>query len=133
MPAPQPNFVEQVYEHAVLPDSSGQFAVAVINDRLELGILLKWSSKEFPCFFEWLHLREGAYAIGLEPSTHHVGGEPAARKDGTMIWLEHAESRSYRMRMRALDGKKSIEEAVGRIRAVGSQPESDVPFVARKD
>ncbi len=130
MPAPQPRFVEQVYEHALLANSSGQYAVAVINDRLQWGFLLQWSSEEFPCFFEWLHLHEGAYAIGLEPSTHHVGGNPAARKDGTMIWLEHAESRSYRTRMRILDGKTSIEEAVRQIRAVGSQPESDVPIVS---
>jgi hypothetical protein len=49
----------------------------------------------FPAFFQWLHLREGAYAIGFEPSSHAVTGEPAARADGTMTWLAAGESRSY--------------------------------------
>jgi uncharacterized protein DUF4432 len=130
MPKPQPHFVEQVYEHDLVADSSGNYTVAVVNERLDFGVLLEWSSREFPCFFEWLHLREGAYAMGLEPSTHHVEGEPAARKDGSMIWLEHAESRSYQTRLTVLDGKHSIMEALKEIRTVKSQPEADVPVVS---
>jgi len=68
----------------------------VINERLHMGMQLEWWATELPYFFEWLHLREGAYAVGLEPSTHDVGGEAAARADGSMIWLGAGESRSYR-------------------------------------
>jgi uncharacterized protein DUF4432 len=127
MPKPQPGFVEQVYEHDLVADASGNFAVAVANERLQFGVQLEWSRTEFPCFFEWLHLREGAYAVGIEPSTHHVEGEPAARKDGTMIWLEHGESRSYRTRLAVLDGKEAVSAALERIRAVRAQPQADVP------
>ena len=108
-----------------MADSAGKFAVAVINTRLEFGVLLEWSRNEFPCFFEWLHLREGAYAIGLEPSTHHVEGEPSARKDGTMIWLEHGESRSYHTRLAVLDGREVISQTLRRIRALGVPSEAD--------
>ncbi len=125
MPDPQPHLVERVYEHDLVADSAGKFAVAVINTRLEFGVLLEWSRNEFPCFFEWLHLREGAYAIGLEPSTHHVEGEPSARKDGTMIWLEHGESRSYHTRLAVLDGREVISQTLRRIRALGVPSEAD--------
>ena len=50
-----------------------------------------------------LHLREGAYAFGFEPSTHAVGGELAAREDGTLTWLKAGESRSYATVMRIRD------------------------------
>jgi hypothetical protein len=130
MPEPQPHFIEQVYEHDLVPDSEGKFAVAVINERLALGFLLEWSCGEFPCFFEWLHLREGAYAMGLEPSTHHVEGEPAARKDNTMIWLEHGESRRYHTRLAVLDGMEAISQTLRRIRALGALPEAEATLGA---
>ncbi len=57
-----------------------------------------------PNFFEWQNLRNGQYAVGLEPSSHHVGGDGAAREDGSMIWLEHGESREYRTTIRILRG-----------------------------
>jgi hypothetical protein len=37
----------------------------------------------------------GSYAVGLEPSTHHVTGDAAARADGSMIWLTHGAARRY--------------------------------------
>ncbi len=94
-PAPQPGFVEQVYAHDMVAVDDGGVAVAVANERLQMGFQLEFSAKEFPYFFEWLHLRQGAYAVGLEPSTHDVGGEAAARANGSMIWLDAGESRSY--------------------------------------
>lgn len=127
MPGPQAGFVEQVYEHELAADAQGKFSSAIINERLALGVLLEWQSSEFPCFFEWLHLREGAYAMGLEPSTHHVEGEAAARDSGAMIWLEHGESRSYYTKLTVLDGPQAIAAAVRQIRAVASQPDADVP------
>ncbi len=130
MPKPQPHFVEQVYEHDLVADKSGNLAVALVNERLEMGLLLEWSGREFPHFLEWLHLSEGAYAVGLEPTTHHIEGESAARKDGTMIWLEHDESRSYKTRLRVLDCATDISEAVERIRATQTQPAADVPVMA---
>jgi len=95
MAAPRPGFVEQVYQHGLDADSEGRTRAAVVNDRLGLRFELDFSTREFPWFFEWLSLRAGSYAIGLEPSTHAVAGDNAARADGTMIWLEHGEERRY--------------------------------------
>ena len=95
MAPPAPAFVEQVYQHALDADPDGRTRAAIVNDRLGLRFEVDYSSDEFPWFFEWLSLRAGSYAIGLEPSTHAVGGDNAARADGTMIWLEHGEKRRY--------------------------------------
>jgi len=128
-PAPQPAFVEQVYAHDVVSGDDGRLTAAVINERLGMGFQLDWSSTELPYFFEWLHLREGAYAVGLEPSTHDVGGETAARADGSMIWLSEGESRSYHTTFSILDGTESITQAVRAIGARQQQPTADVPEV----
>ncbi|WP_322097542.1 aldose 1-epimerase family protein [Nakamurella alba] len=93
--APVRSAIEQVYEHRLVPDADGRFVVGLHNDTLGLAFELVLDPAAFPCFFEWLNLREGAWALGLEPSTHHVAGDAAAREDGSMIWLEHGESRRY--------------------------------------
>jgi uncharacterized protein DUF4432 len=95
LPGPQPGFVEQVYEHVITPDADGRSRARLVNDRLGRGFELDYDPVAFPAFFEWLNLREGSYAVGLEPSTHHVAGDAAARADGSMIWLEHGEKRRY--------------------------------------
>jgi Domain of unknown function (DUF4432) len=128
-PEPQAGFVEQVYAHDLVAAEDGRLAAVVVNERLQLGMQLEWSAKEFPHFFEWLHLREGAYAVGLEPSTHDVGGAVAARAKGSMIWLGAGESRSYHTVFSVLDAADSIAEAVQSVRARQEQPTSDVPDV----
>lgn len=122
IPEPQASFVEQVYEHELAPDHGGSCRVAILNERLEFGVAVEWQAREFPCFFEWLHLREGAYAIGVEPSTHHVEGEAAARENGSMIWLGHGESRSYHTRLSVLDSSEAITKMIHQIQATAVQP-----------
>ncbi|HUY47496.1 MAG TPA: aldose 1-epimerase family protein [Streptosporangiaceae bacterium] len=94
-PGPQPGFAEQVYEHALTPDADGRQRVRVVNDTRGRSFELDYDPAAFPAFFEWLNLREGGYAVGLEPSTHHVAGDAAARADGSMIWLGHGDERRY--------------------------------------
>jgi hypothetical protein len=126
-PGPQPGFVEQVYAHDLVAADDGRVAVAVINERLAMGVQVEWLAAEFPHFFEWLHLREGAYSVGLEPSTHAVTGEAAARADGSMIWLQAGESRTYHTTFTVLDGAAHIDHAVEAIRSRQQQPSADVP------
>ena len=95
---PIPGFIEQVYEHELRPRADGLCAVGLVNESLAIEVSYEFDPQQFPCFFQWLNLREGGWAVGLEPSTHHVGGDAAARSDGTMIWLEHDEARSYTSR-----------------------------------
>lgn len=95
MPAPLPGFVEQVYEHALEPEGAGLVRPRLVNERLGVYFELEFDTAQFPSFFQWLHLREGAYAVGFEPSTHHVQGEAAAREDGSMTFLAPGEEREY--------------------------------------
>ena len=127
MTDPIPGYVEQVYELDLSKGSDGRHRVALINDRLGFGLMVDWDAEAMPYFFEWVNLRSGSYAVGLEPSTHHVEGNQAARDDGSMIWLGPGESRSYSLRYTVLTNAEECQEAERSIRAAGGQPATDVP------
>ena len=65
--------------------------------------------------------------LGIEPSTHHVLGDRAARERGEMIWLDHDESRSYDVMLRVLDGAEEIATAEARITSIARQPSDRFP------
>ncbi|MER9678673.1 aldose 1-epimerase family protein [Mesorhizobium sp. M0184] len=127
VPAPQPGFKEQVWQHELGADSAGEVPVAVVNDRLGLGFEVVTRKDQLPCAYQWQNFQAGQYALGIEPSTHHVLGNLAARERGEMIWLEHGESRSYDAVFRVLDGAGEIADAESRIAAIARQPREDYP------
>jgi hypothetical protein len=115
LPGPLPGCLERVYEHELAATAEGRAAVLVANDRLGFGVEVEWRMAELPCFIEWLYLREGAYVLGIEPSTHHIDGNLAARREGTMIWLDHGDSRNYEVTIRVLADQAALERSSQRI------------------
>jgi hypothetical protein len=101
--------------------------VAVVNDRIGLGIEVTTRKEQFPCFYEWQHFQAGQYTLGIEPSTNHVLGKQFARQRDELIWLEHGEERRYDSVFNILDGAGAIQAAEARIGAIASQPGEDFP------
>ncbi len=126
-PGPVPGFTEQVWEHDMAPDGDGTVAVAVLNDRLDLGLMVEMRADQFPCALQWQNFRSGHYVMGVEPSTHHVRGDLFARERGEMIWLEAGEGRSYDTAFTVLDGSGALARAEARITAAARQPGADYP------
>ncbi|MEI9431307.1 aldose 1-epimerase family protein [Mesorhizobium sp. Cs1299R1N3] len=126
-PAPQMGFSEQVWQHEMAADAHGEVPVAVVNDRIGLGLELVTRKDQLPCAYQWQNFQAGQYALGIEPSTHHVLGDLAARERGEMIWLEHGESRAYDAVFRVLDSAGEIAAAEARIAAIARQPVQDYP------
>ncbi|MBB4122631.1 aldose 1-epimerase family protein [Martelella radicis] len=125
--APQMNFHEQVWQHEMAADDNGSVPVALVNDRLGLGFMVTTKKDQFPCQYEWQNLQAGQYALGIEPSTHHVLGNNAARERGEMIWLEHGDERRYDTVFSILPDADAITAAEAEIRAIAVQPETDYP------
>jgi hypothetical protein len=123
LPEPQKGFVEQVFEHELVAGADGRHRVALLAADESIGVEVAWSAAGMPHFFEWQNLRSGQYAVGLEPSTHHVAGDGAAREDGSMIWLEHGESREYSTTIRVLEGAGDVAATRAAIRSISGQPE----------
>lgn len=127
LPGPRDRFHEQVWQHDMGADGAGDVPVAVVNDRLALGLMVTTNAAQFPCQFEWQNLQAGQYAVGIEPSTHHVLGNTAARDRSEMIWLEHGDSRRYDTRFTVLDGAAAVADAEARIQDIVMQPDTEFP------
>lgn len=127
MPAPQMAFREQVWQHEMAADDQGRVPVAVLNEARGLGFEMVTLASQLPCAYQWQNVQAGHYVLGIEPSTHHVLGNLAARERGEMIWLEHGDSRAYEATFRILDGAPALEKARQRIQAIAAQPEEDFP------
>ena len=127
VPAPQDRFAEQVWQHETAADADGWVPVALLNDRLALGLQVTTRKDQLPCLYQWQHFQAGSYALGIEPSTHHVLGNQAARDRGEMIWLRAGEDRRYDARFTVLDGAKALTEAEARIRAIAPPPDDPFP------
>ena len=125
--APQPAFREQVWQHNMTPDGTGRVRVAVINDRLTLGVEVETRLDQFPCHFQWQNFRAGHYALGIEPATNHVHGRKFAQERGELIWLEHGEGRHYDTTLRILSSQEDLDGAEARVRAVAPPAEEDYP------
>ena len=126
-PAPREGFSEQVWQHEMAADAAGQVPVALVNDRLSLGLMMTTHKHQLPCAYQWQYFQAGNYAMAIEPSTHHVLGDNAARKRGEMIWLRAGDTRDYVSRFTILDGPVAVAAAENRICAIARQPEDDYP------
>jgi hypothetical protein len=83
--------------------ADGRLAVAVANRRLRggLGVYLRYDARALPVYIAWRMMREGLYAIGLEPATTRFGEQPAL--------LEPGERRAYELEFGVLDGAEAID------------------------
>lgn len=127
MPAPQMRFHEQVWQHEMDADQSGEVPVALVNDRLGIGFEVITRKEQFPCMYEWQNFQAGQYAFGIEPSTNHVLGHGAARERGELILLEHGEERQYESTFRILGDTADIAASEARITSITKQPVEDYP------
>jgi hypothetical protein len=125
--APKLDFHEQVWQHELGADAGGEVPVALVNDRIGLGFEVVTRKDQFPCLYEWQNLQAGQYTLGIEPSTHHVLGNLAARERGEMIWLLHGDERRYESTFRVLDGAAEIAASERRIGAIATQPGEEYP------
>ncbi len=126
-PPPAIGFAEQVWEHDMAADAGGLVPVAVVNDRIGLGLMVETRKDQLPCAYQWQNFQAGHYVMGVEPSTHHVKGDLFARQRDEMIWLAAGEARDYATRFQVLDGAAAIAGAEARINAIASQPDTDYP------
>ena len=127
MPKPQFGFHEQVWQHELAAEPSGEVPVALVNDRLGLGFMVTTRKDQFPCQYEWQNLQAGQYAVGIEPSTNHVLGQEAARERDELIWLEHGDAREYDTVFSVLPDAAAIAREEARIGAIAVQPTEAYP------
>ncbi len=116
MEAPKDNEPEYVFIHDAVTSPDGMVRLAVVNEKLQLGLSLEYSAENLPYFMEWKSIASGDYVIGLEPSNSSVYGRPYHCEQGSLHRIEPFRKEKNILRFTVLDGKEEIEKAVSEIR-----------------
>ncbi len=101
---------EEVVLVDIEADIFGQSVCGISNPKIGLAVALKFKKDQLPWVANWQHWGKGEYVTGLEPSTHPLTGQAKAREDGTLIFIEPGESKSYELELDVLDDIEMIKE-----------------------
>jgi hypothetical protein len=110
--APQKDWVQQTFQHAMRGGPDGRVPVAIVNPKLGRGgqgIYVTYNRRQMPAYIEWRMMAEGQYAVGIEPCTNGFGRDEV-RRAGGMIVLAPGERREYDVELGVLDGEAEIEK-----------------------
>lgn len=102
--APQKNWVQQTFEHKMVPDRQGQVEVAIFNPKLfgGTGVSIRYDHAAMPRYIEWRMMGEGQYVVGVEPCTNGFDRQKV-REAGELIVLQPSDKRSYRSQVSIID------------------------------
>jgi hypothetical protein len=111
---PEAGFTHEGYIVPMRPDADGRVAVAVVNRSLRpelggLGVYLRYDQRQLPVYVAWRMMREGLYAIGLEPATTPFGSTSELIEQGYPVLLEPEEQRTYELEFGILAGGDEID------------------------
>jgi Domain of unknown function (DUF4432) len=109
--APQPGFTFEGYVVSLKSGPEGKVGVALVNRRLRdgLGVYLRYDRRQLPAYLAWRMMREGLYAIGLEPATNPFGNPKELIEQGYPIMLAPGETRTYELEFGLLVGAEEID------------------------
>jgi hypothetical protein len=118
--APQPGFTFEGYVLSLKADADGKVGVALVNRSLRggLGVYLRYDRAQLPAYLAWRMMREGLYAVGLEPATNPFGNPSELIEQGYAIMLAPGESRRYELEFGILDGAEEIEAFAASVQAL---------------
>jgi hypothetical protein len=116
MGSPERGAMERVYFHDLAPGGDGRVGAALVNEALELGLYVKWSKRQLPCFTQWKQLGMGEYVVGLEPGNCWPIGRTEQRKRGSLEIIKPGEQRRFELEIGVLPDREAIarfEHSVG--------------------
>lgn len=112
--APQPGFTHEGYVVDVRADEGGFVSVAIVNRALRpelggLGVYLRYDTSTLPVYIAWRMMREGLYALGMEPATNPFSTPQDLMSQGFPVVLEPGEQRRYELEYGILAGSEAIK------------------------
>jgi hypothetical protein len=115
---PLPNAPSQVFYHEAISDSDGTVTAALINERLPLGLYLRYNKDQLKNLVQWKMLGQGAYVVGIEPANCHVEGRAAERARGTLEFLPPGGKRQFHLELGVLASEDEFRECRARIQGL---------------
>jgi|RhiMethySRZTD1v2_1073278.scaffolds.fasta_scaffold167057_2 uncharacterized protein DUF4432 len=112
---PQAGFTHEGYVLTMKADDDGWTGAAFVNRRLRpelggLGVYLRYDSTTLPTYIAWRMMREGLYALGMEPATNPFGNPRDLIAQGYPLILAPGSERRYALEFGILVGASAIDE-----------------------
>jgi hypothetical protein len=93
----------------VTPDPRGLCRIGLINERLNLGLELRYPAQQMPRMANWQHFGPGgSYVTALEPFSGSLLGKAHDRAPRAAQYLPPGKSRRYDLRIRVLTGPAEL-------------------------
>lgn len=105
---PTPGYAEQVFYHDLRSDAQGNTCAALLNDRLEMGAVIRFNKQQLFNLVQWKQPGEGEYVLGIEPGNCYVQGRQDARERGVLEYIDPGEIRSFELEVEIVEGKTDL-------------------------
>ena len=92
------------------PDASGRCIAGLYNANLRIAVAMRFQKAQLPWLTNWQHWGKGEYVTGIEPGTHPPIGQANARQQGSLLFLEPGESRTYDVELEVLYHPNQINQ-----------------------
>jgi hypothetical protein len=107
---PMPDALSQVFYHDTASDPDGIVTVALINEKLPLGLYIRYRKDQLKNLVQWKMLGQGDYVLGIEPANCHVEGRAEERARGTLEFIAPGEKRQFHLELGILDSEAEFRE-----------------------
>lgn len=91
------------------PADDGSATVGLVNDKLRLGLAIRYSTRQFGRCLNWQHWGPGEYVTALEPVNGTVRGRAADRADGTLDHIEPGGRKTYAYRIEVVTDRAGLD------------------------
>ena len=115
---PQPGIEENLFYHDIRPDADGYASVALVNDRLEAGVYLRYPKANMPYLTEWKQLTKQDYVLGLEPGNCMPHGRKRFREEGLCDTIEAGEKKTFTLEIGILADADEIAAFEARVKTL---------------
>jgi hypothetical protein len=119
MQEPENGRKENCYFHELNSDQKGDTYVGLINDKLEIGVYVKFNKNQLPKLTEWKMLSEAEYVFGIEPANCYPVGRVKQREMGDLQMIKPGEQKKIELEIGVLTGLNQILEFESKVKLLG--------------
>ena len=93
-------------------DNNESYTFGLHNANLGIAVAIEANKSQLPNLINWQHWGKGEYVTAIEPSTNPPIGQSAAREQGTLLFLEPEEVKTYELKINVLNDTNSIQDFI---------------------
>jgi hypothetical protein len=90
------------------PAADGTATVGIVNDKIGIGLAIRYNTREFGRCLNWQHWGPGEYVTALEPVNGSVRGRTADRAAGALDHIEPGARKTYGYRIEVVTDPAGI-------------------------